>query len=143
MKVEQRDISAVVVLVVFSLVSGSAFLFTSYASQDIPPFTLCALRLLIGSCGLVILSVGLYAKDLPMYLGDIKFLQTAFVMGAFNNFIPYSLYPYAYYLGVDVGISSIFSGMTPLFALIFASFMLPNGKTLLFQKSNIIGTSNS
>ena len=127
------------ILIVYSLVAGSAFLFTSYASNDIPPFTLCALRLLIGSIGLSLLSTVFYRHVLPDYLGDIHFIKISLIMGIFNNFLPYSLYPYAYYFGVDVGISSIFSGLTPLLALIFSAFMLPNGIHIVKNIRNIAG----
>lgn len=131
-------VESFVVLVTFAIIAGSAFLFTSYSSQDIPPITLCALRLLIGFIGLSTLSLLFARKELLSTLKIKKFYFTALIMGVFNNFIPYSLYPYSFYLGVDVGIASIFSGLTPLFALFFMPLMTPNGKQVC-EPLNITG----
>lgn len=132
------DPKSLLVLFTFAIVAGSAFLFTSYTSQDIPPITLCALRLLIGCIGLSSISLLFDRKELWKSLKNKRFYVTALVMGIFNNFIPYSLYPYSFYLGVNVGVASIFSGLTPLFALFFAVLMLPSGRQLC-QPLNIIG----
>lgn len=127
------------ILVSYGIIAGSAFLFTSYASQEIPPFTLCSLRLLIGCIGLIILSLLFHRYECFIFIQEKQFWFFGITMGIFNNFIPYSLYPYSYYLGVDVGISSIFSGMTPLFALFFAVIFLPKGKQTLCNFTNFIG----
>ena len=126
-------------LLLFAVLSGSAFLFTHTASETIPPFTLVALRMGLGFLGLASLSVAFYRKEIGPLLTDPHFLRTSVMMGFFNNFLPYSLYPYAFYFGVDVGVSSISTGLTPLFSLVFAPIMLPKVSSSPCQLRNLIG----
>ena len=132
------DVAGVFALLVFSVVAGSAFLFTSYASQDIPPITLCALRLGLGCCSLTLISLIIPKPSLSVVFSK-HFIGTAIVMGLFNNFIPYSLYPYSYNLGVGVGIASIFSGCTPLLVLCFSIIGMPEKRQYLCNKLSFAG----
>jgi len=108
-------------LLTYAIIAGSAFLFTKAATQSTPPCTLAALRLSIGSCGLLLLNfVGFGPRETLATLDHMK-RPHAVAVGLLNTAIPYTLYAYAMHsFGVQVWLAAAISGCTPLIAQILA-----------------------
>ena len=108
-------------LLTYAIIAGSAFLFTKAATQLTPPCTLAALRLSIGSCGLLLLNfVGFGPRETLATLDHMK-RPHAVAVGLLNTAIPYTLYAYAMHsFGVQVWLAAAISGCTPLIAQILA-----------------------
>ncbi|MXZ80242.1 MAG: DMT family transporter [Gammaproteobacteria bacterium] len=105
-------------LVLLSILWGSAFFFVGVAVVELPPLTVALVR--VGLASMMLLGLMLIlGHSLPRSLsGWIPFL----VMGLLNNALPFSFLNTGQTL-ISVGLASIINGMTPLFtALVMASF---------------------
>jgi hypothetical protein len=101
----------------YALISGSAFLFTKQASQNVPPASLTALRMSIGSTSLLLSHIIFFGfrKTINIFQNEIyNNINWIFIVGAFNTTIPYTLYAVALTNGIDVSVAAVLSGMAPL-----------------------------
>ncbi len=105
-------------LVLLSVLWGSAFFCVGVAVTEIPPLTVVLAR--VGIAAAILLAILILAgHSLPRSFSDWKpFL----VMGILNNVLPFSLLNAGQTI-VSVGLASILNAMTPLFTvLVMASF---------------------
>ena len=105
-------------LVLLSVLWGSAFFCVGVAVAEVPPLTVVLAR--VGIAAAILLAILILAgHSLPRSLPEWKpFL----VMGILNNVLPFSLLNAGQTI-VSVGLASILNAMTPLFTvLVMASF---------------------
>ena len=122
-----------------SLVAGSAFAFTKEAKKHIPPLSLTAFRLILGTVCLT-LTFGVWTvvgsffpacaprrrvpDEKEASLGVSRrwwgMAGYGFLLGLANNVIPYTLYPVAMNLGVNVGITALLAATSPLMVVLVA-----------------------
>lgn len=127
-------------LVTFALIAGSAFLFTSYASQDVPPVSLTALRLTIGSSGLLLISA-VTGKICWLKAASYHELVSLAIIGFANTAIPYTLLAAALSQGVNVATAAVLSGAAPLFATVLSALFLTHASKVWFQPKRLLGLS--
>ena len=98
-----------------SVVWGGSFFFVEIALLALPPFTVVLCRVGLAALALLLL-VRLSGQAMPREPG----LWGAFlVMGALNNFIPFSLIVWGQ-VHIDSGLASILNATTPLFTVVLA-----------------------
>ena len=98
-----------------SVVWGGSFFFVEIALIALPPFTVVLCRVGLAAIALLLL-VRLSGQAMPRSVG----LWGAFlVMGALNNFIPFSLIVWGQ-VHIDSGLASILNATTPLFTVVLA-----------------------
>ncbi len=110
-------------LIVLSVIWGSSFVFIEFALQSFSPFFAVFLRVLIGAIALTLIlaAQGVFLpRDRNMWL---LFL----IMGLLQNALPFSLITWGQQY-ITAGLSSIFNGTTPFFAVILAHFFTQNEK---------------
>lgn len=102
-------------LVLISVIWGLSFFFIEIALRELGAFTLVFFR--IGIAALIITGcVYLGGKRLPL---DLVSWGKFFRLGAFNNFIPFSLITCGQ-VYIDSGLASILNATTPMFAVVMA-----------------------
>lgn len=104
-----------VMMIGLSLIWGGSFLFGRVAVGSIPPFTLVAIRVLLGTLTLaliLILTRTPFPKGKEIWLALLG-------MGLINNAIPFSLIIYGQ-RDIGAGLASILNAMTPLFTVLVA-----------------------
>ena len=102
-------------VVALSLVWGGSFFFVEIALIALPPFSVVLCRVGLAALALLVL-VRLSGQAMPREAG----LWGAFlVMGALNNFIPFSLIVWGQ-VHIDSGLASILNATTPLFTVVLA-----------------------
>ncbi len=110
-------------IVVQSMLWGSAFFFISIAGQDMPPLTITALRLFPAMIivGIVMAAMGLrLPATWPEWGRFIAF-------GVFNNFIPFVLIVYGQ-REVPGGMAAVFNATAPLFGIALAHVLTTDEK---------------
>jgi drug/metabolite transporter (DMT)-like permease len=107
-----------VLLIALSILWGGSFFFVGVAVREIPPFTLALGRVSIAAA-LLYPFFRMNGSVLPKtFAGWMPF----FVMGIFNNIIPFSLI-FAGQTLISSGLASVLNATTPLFTvLVLASF---------------------
>ena len=105
-------------LVVLALLWGCTFFFNSIALPDIPPITLIALR--CAGAALVFWLI-LWARGIGLACGGAT-LAGLFVMGAFNNALPFMLIAWGQ-THIAGGLAAVLIAMTPLFTVLAAHLM--------------------
>ena len=105
-------------LILFSVLCGTAFFFTGIAVKELPPLTVVLARVLLAA--IILLHVfWFYGHKLPK---TPRQWMPFFIMGLLNNAVPFS-FIFAAQTMITVGLASIINAMTPLFAIIvLASF---------------------
>eukprot|EP00128_Syssomonas_multiformis_P010972 Colp12_sorted_trinity150504_noHs@22486 len=134
------------VFVSLGAVWGSAFLFIKYAAEAFPPFTLVAMRLLLGSVfmGGYILIRSLMFKGYreitkEHLIVDKSFYWKITIMGALNNAIPFVLVAWAESKpAVNVGIASVLDSTIPLFGQLFGHFLLKGEQLTKWRVAGLI-----
>ena len=113
-----------VMLVALSVVWGAAFFFYKLLDDaGLPPFTIVLGRVGIAALALLPIVV-LSGRTMPR---SWRLWRALFVLGAFNNLIPFALI----ILGekqIDSGLASVFNATTPIFAALFAHLMTRDEK---------------
>ncbi len=105
-------------LLALSCLWGGAFFFIAVALEDLPPFTLVALRLSLAA--MVLLGV-VYLSGLR--LPGERSIWLAFLgMGVLNNVIPFSLIVWGQ-TQIASGLASILNATTPFFTVLAAHFL--------------------
>lgn len=102
-------------IVLQSMLWGSAFFWIAFARNDIPPITITAARL-IPAIAILLLVLAIRRQRLP---ADLATWAHCIVFAAFNNVIPFILLILAQ-KDVSTGLSAVFNATAPLFTLILA-----------------------
>lgn len=110
-------------LIVLSVIWGSSFVFIEIALQSFSPFFAVFLRVFIGAIALTLI-LAAQGVFLPR---DKKMWFLFLLMGVFQNALPFSLITWGQQY-ITAGLSSIFNGTTPFFAVILAHFFTKNEK---------------
>jgi drug/metabolite transporter (DMT)-like permease len=105
-------------LIVLALLWGCTFFFNSIALPDIPPATLIALR--VAGAALVFWLI-LWARGIGLHC-DRATLAGLFVMGAFNNALPFMLIAWGQ-THIAGGLAAVLIATTPLFTVLVAHLM--------------------
>ncbi|MEC9343199.1 MAG: DMT family transporter [Pseudomonadota bacterium] len=105
-------------LLALSLVWGGSFLFVGVAVRELPPLTIVVLRTGIGALALLV-----FCRMTGIAIPANRRLWTAFfVMGLFNNVIPFSLIVWGQ-THIAAGLASILNATTPVFTVLVAHFL--------------------
>lgn len=110
-------------LITLSIVWGGSFFFGEVALQELQPFTVVLGRVGFAAIGLMVLvyATGLRMPWTPGLWGAF------FIMGAINNFIPFSLLLWAQ-TEIASGLASILNATTPLFTVVLAHVLTSDEK---------------
>ena len=110
-------------LITLSIVWGGSFFFGEVALQELRPFTVVLGRVGFAAICLMVLvyATGLRMPWTPGLWGAF------FVMGAINNFIPFSLLLWAQ-TEIASGLASILNATTPLFTVVLAHVLTSDEK---------------
>ena len=110
-------------LILLSILWGGSFFFAEIALRELPPFTIVLGRVGIAALALhiVILATG---QRMP---SDIGLWGAFLIMGALNNFIPFSLITWGQ-TEITSGLASILNATTPLFAVVVAHVLTADEK---------------
>jgi len=114
--------------ILLGLVWGSSFLWIKVAVQEIGPVTLVALRLLIGSIGL--LAVGLIWR--PSFPRESKVWLALLLIGITNTVIPFVLISWGE-VYIDSGVAAIVNGTVPLFTILIAHVFLHDDRITMVR----------
>ena len=126
-------ISAVtwVMMLSLSVIWGGSFLFGRVAVAHMPPFTLVAVRVLLGTitlAAILLVTRTAFPKGRTIWLALLG-------MGLINNTIPFSLIIYGQ-RDIGAGLASILNAMTPLFTVLVAHGLTEDEK---LNRSKIAG----
>lgn len=114
-----------VLLAAIALIWGSQYLLIEIANDSFPPFSMAACRFLIGALTLSLLLPWLEKPTPPdPNWPTWKLWGFIAVIAFFDGTIPFACLPFGE-RHVPSDIASIFMGMTPIFTLIFARFLIP------------------
>lgn len=105
-------------LVLISFVWGLSFFFIEIVLREMGPFTLVFYRVGIAAM-IVTLVLYLGGGRLPL---DARSWGKFFILGSFNNFIPFNLISWGQ-VYIDSGLASILNATTPMFAVVMAHFL--------------------
>ena len=121
-------------LLALSVVWGAAFFFYKLLDDaGLPPFTIVLGRVGIAALALLPIVV-LSGRTMPR---SWKVWRALFVLGAFNNLVPFALI----ILGekqIDSGLASVFNATTPIFAALFAHLMTRDEKLTLPRVAGVV-----
>ena len=105
-------------LVTLSVLWGGSFFFAELALRDLGPLTVVLGR--VGFAAIALNAVVyLSGERMP---GDLRLWGTFLVMGALNNFIPFSLIVWGQ-VYIDSGLAAILNATTPLFTVLLAHLL--------------------
>lgn len=110
-------------LLALSVVWGGSFFFNGVAVRGLPVFTIVALRVSLGALALLLI-LKMRGEKLP---AGWPVWRAFFVLGAFNNAIPFSLIVWGQ-THIASGVASILNASTPLFTVIFAHYLTRDEK---------------
>jgi drug/metabolite transporter (DMT)-like permease len=105
------------------IIWGSSFLWIKIAIQEVGPFLLVSLRVLVGALGLL----GVYLLRRPELPTKRSTWLTLIVVGVTNTAAPFVLISWGE-LYIDSGVAAILNASVPLFTTILAHFMLSDDK---------------
>jgi len=113
-------------LAAIALIWGTQFMLIERADDTFPPFSMAACRFIIGALTLLLLMpfLGKLQKPFEPAWPWWKLWGAMFVIAFFDGTIPFACLPFGE-RHVPSDIASIFMGMTPIFTLIFARFLVP------------------
>ena len=105
-------------LVLISLAWGLSFFFIEIALRELGSFTVVFYR--IGLAAVIVTAV-MYAGGwrLP---ADILSWRRFFILGTFNNFVPFALISWGQ-IHIDSGLASVLNATTPMFSLVMAHYL--------------------
>jgi len=125
-------IKNLVLLLILATLWGPSFLLIKIAVTEIPPMLLASLRIGIAAAVLCLI---LYVKKEKLSR-DFQFWKHVAIAGLFAHAIPFTLFNWGEQY-IDSALASILNGLTPLFTIIMAHFMVREEK-ITIQKA--IGT---
>ena len=102
-------------LVLHSILWGSAFFLVAVALAELPPISVATLRLFPAAATLALVSIALGLR----FPATVREWRRFLLLAAFNNFIPFVLIAFGQ-LEVTGGLAAIFNATAPLFAVLIA-----------------------
>lgn len=120
-------------LVALSVVWGGSFFFNGVAVRELPVFSIVTLRVLLGALALLLI-LKIRGGKLP---SGWPVWRAFFVLGAFNNAVPFSLIVWGQ-THIASGVASILNASTPLFTVIFAHFLTRDEKMNASRLSGVL-----
>ncbi len=105
-------------IIILSILWGGSFFFVGVAVKDMPPLTIVLCRVALSSIILLII-VRIKGYKMP---SSIRVWGAFFIIGAFNNVIPFSLIVWGQ-THIASGLASILNGTTPIFSVVLAHFL--------------------
>jgi len=120
-------------LLTLALLWGGSFFFGKVALAELPPFTAVLGRLVLGALILIAL-VRLAGRLLP---GDINSWLRFAIMGALNNFVPFSLIMWGQ-TQISSGLASILNAMTPLSTAVLAHLLTRDEKLTPLRLTGVL-----
>ena len=112
---------------------GSSFLWIKIAVQGIGPVTLVAFRLLFGILGLLVVAFYTHME----WPRQPRMWLILTVIGIINNAIPYVLISWGEQY-IPSSVAAILNSTTPLFAMVFAHFLLHDDRLTLPRLSGVL-----
>jgi len=105
-------------ILVLSVIWGGSFFFIEIALRDMTPLTIVFCR--VAFAALILWGyVSIAGKKMPM---SVDMWSSFLIMGALNNFIPFSLIAWGQKY-IDSSLASILNATTPMFSVILAHFL--------------------
>ncbi|MCW5874261.1 MAG: DMT family transporter [Anaerolineales bacterium] len=106
-----------------ALAWGSSFFWIKIALEEVGPFLLVAMRVLLGIVGLLVV----VAVRKPEWPKDKTLLRNLFILGITNTALPFVLISWAE-LHIDSAVASILNASVPLFTTVIAHIALTDDK---------------
>ena len=122
-----------VMLLALSVLWGGSFFFNGIAVRELPVVTIVTLRVLLGALTLLLI-LKIRGEKLP---SGWPVWRAFFVMGAFNNVVPFLLIVWGQ-THIASGVASILNASTPLFTVIFAHFLTRDEKMNAGRLSGVL-----
>ncbi|TRX50906.1 DMT family transporter [Fulvivirga sp. M361] len=119
-------------LLLLATLWGPSFLFIKVAIVEIPPVTLAALRIGIGA---VFINLYLYMRG-GSFIKELAFWKHVTIAGFFAHALPFILINWGEQY-IDSAMASILNGLTPLFTIVMANFVIEDDK---MDVKKILGT---
>lgn len=117
--------------IILSVAWGSSFFWIKIALEEIGPFMLVGLRLLIG---LIFLAAYILYKK-PEFPKQLKVWKVLFAVGMLNTAFPFLLISWGEQF-IDSAVASILNGSVPLFSAVIAHYFLQDDR---LTTSRVIG----
>ena len=117
--------------IILSVAWGSSFFWIKIALEEIGPFMLVGLRLLIG---LIFLAAYILYKK-PEFPKQQRVWKVLFVVGMLNTAFPFLLISWGEQF-IDSAVASILNGSVPLFSAVIAHYFLQDDR---LTRSRVIG----
>lgn len=120
-------------LIALSILWGGSFFFVGVALNDLPPFTIVALR--VALAGVALWGIAFFMGLRPPK--SLKVWVAFFCMGLLNNVVPFVLIVWGQ-TQIASGIASILNATTPLFAVVVAGLLLPDERTTPLKLAGVV-----
>ncbi len=120
-------------ILVLSILWGGSFFFIKVAVQDIPPLTLVLCRVGLAA-GVLRIVVAVSGKRMPT---SLKTWGAFLLMGALNNFIPFSLIVWGQQ-HIDSSLASILNATTPIFSVVLAHFLIREERLTIPRGTGVV-----
>ena len=125
--------SNLVVLLLLGLIWGSSFLLIKLAVEDIPPFTLALVRVVLAAASLYVV-MRLRGMRMPS-VGPIWGIYL--LMGLLNGAIPYVLIS-AGEIYIDSGLAAILNAAMPIFTILMAHFLIEDERLTWLRFAGVV-----
>ena len=125
--------SNLVVLLLLGLIWGSSFLLIKLAVEDIPPFTLALVRVVLAAASLYVV-MRLRGMRMPS-VGPIWGIYL--LMGLLNGAIPYVLIS-AGEIYIDSGLAAILNATMPIFTILMAHFLIEDERLTWLRFAGVV-----
>lgn len=102
---------------------GPSFLFIKIAVVEIPPITLAAWRIFVAA---IVINIYLYARG-GTFIKDIQFWKHVTIAGFFAHALPFVLINWGEQF-IDSALASILNGLTPIFTIVMANFVIQDDR---------------
>lgn len=102
---------------------GPSFLFIKIAVVEIPPITLAAWRIFVAA---IVINIYLYARG-GTFVKDIQFWKHVTIAGFFAHALPFVLINWGEQF-IDSALASILNGLTPIFTIVMANFVIQDDR---------------
>ena len=102
---------------------GPSFLFIKIAVVEIPPITLAAWRIFVAA---IVINIYLYARG-GAFIKDIQFWKHVTIAGFFAHALPFVLINWGEQF-IDSALASILNGLTPIFTIVMANFVIQDDR---------------
>jgi len=122
-----------VLLVLLGAIWGGVFSLAAVALKEVPPLTVVGIRVLIAA---LVLAIAVRAIGLTIPTDAVTW-GAFFVMGAFNNLVPFGLIFWGQ-TRIPSGLAAILNAATPLFVAILCHFLTRDEKLTTNRLSGVL-----